>query len=158
MKGKIENSVIDFVIVCDTILPFVSEFLVDEDKVYALTNYSNKKKAIHSDHNSLITTLKLKIEKKKEDRVTVFNYKDEESWRKFKLQTSVKGKFTKIFSSSIPFEKKVRKWEKMLKRSIHSCFNRIRLTKKKITKKCNKFERRKKAIMNKNRKEYFHCL
>ena len=43
-EGKIEQSILDFFIVCDLVLPFISKMVIDEDKKHILTNYENVKK------------------------------------------------------------------------------------------------------------------
>ena len=68
VNGKTENSVIDFVLVCDKMLPFVKKFQIDEEKIYALSCYS-KNNISYSDHNSLITRLNLEINFKKPERI-----------------------------------------------------------------------------------------
>ena len=42
-KGVIEESVLDFFVVCDRVLPFVKKMVVDESKQYILTNYQQAK-------------------------------------------------------------------------------------------------------------------
>ena len=125
---------IDFVIVCDNVLPFVQKLLVDEGKTYALSNYSKDNRITHNDHNSMITELNLKVEEPKPERVTVFDWKNDDSWKMFKKMTSIKGKYTKIFQSSKPFNKQVNEWEKMLKKTIHLCFKKVRLTRRRVFK------------------------
>ena len=61
VNGKIEESVIDFVVVCDKVNSFVDKFDVDETKIYALSNYTNENKAIHSDYNTLMTEVNFKF-------------------------------------------------------------------------------------------------
>ena len=56
---KNENSVIDFAIVCDKIFPFVTKLLIDEQKIYSLTNYVSKTKIVYSDHNSLVINMNI---------------------------------------------------------------------------------------------------
>ena len=41
--GKLEESVLDFFVVCSKILPFVSKMVIDERKEHVLTNYKNAK-------------------------------------------------------------------------------------------------------------------
>ena len=56
-----EESVIDFVLACNKVLPFVQKMTIDEEKIYALANYSIKQKSLsYSDHNSIVVNLNLK--------------------------------------------------------------------------------------------------
>ena len=63
-KKKKEESIIDFVLVCELMDDMVEELLIDEDKKYALTSYTKTKngaKVKESDHNSLITIMFIKL-------------------------------------------------------------------------------------------------
>ena len=51
-NNRLEQSIIDFVVVCDKLVPFTKSLLIDENKMYSLTNYSAKNKISHSDHSS----------------------------------------------------------------------------------------------------------
>ena len=51
--GKVEESALDFFVVCNLVLPYVTRMVIDESKKYVLTNYHLAKvsgKAIDSDH------------------------------------------------------------------------------------------------------------
>ena len=51
--GNMEESVIDFFVVCDRVLPFIKKMVIDEEKRFVLTNFEKVKKggnAINSDH------------------------------------------------------------------------------------------------------------
>ena len=41
--GQLEESILDFFVVCSRVLPFVSKMVIDERKQYILTNYKNAK-------------------------------------------------------------------------------------------------------------------
>ena len=60
VNGVTEKSVLDYVIVCEKVRPFVTQFTIDEEKKYALSNYSSRGKVKHSDHNSIITDMTFK--------------------------------------------------------------------------------------------------
>ena len=148
VKDKVEESVIDFVVVCDKVLTFVEKFVVDEDKVHVLSNYSKKNKTTNSDHNSLITELNINFKQSKPERKTVFNFRDEAAMKKFKEITTVEGRFTKFFEGNKNFEVKVNKWKKELIRTIYKCFDKVRLNNKR--EKSSNFCKRKEAIRENN--------
>ena len=104
VNQKIERSIIDFVIVCDKVLPFVTKFVIDEKKIYSLANYSSKQKITYSDHNSLITDIDFKFENMKPERRLIFNLKNAEGYIKFKEITSKKKSFSNIFSNGLSFK------------------------------------------------------
>ena len=67
-NGIKEESILDFFIVCDKVLPYLKKMVIDEDKSYVLTNYKNVKKggeAIDSDHLTQYMDLDLKFESEK---------------------------------------------------------------------------------------------
>ena len=52
-SGKLEESVLDFFVVCHLVLPHISRMVIDEEGKYVLTNYQqvrNGGKAANSDH------------------------------------------------------------------------------------------------------------
>ena len=69
--GKLENSSIDLIVVCEKLFSHIMNMKIDEKKVYGLTNFSNKKKGIHakqSNHNPIYIDLTLNYEKEQDDR------------------------------------------------------------------------------------------
>ena len=66
--------------------PFIEKMIIDEDKLYALSNY-RKVKGEHvkkdSDHNTLILNLKLEYFLKKTERMEFFNLKNSECQQAF---------------------------------------------------------------------------
>ena len=129
-NNKIEKSVLDFVIVCERVYPFVNKYTIDEEKIYSLANYSSKHKITYSDHNSLITEINFKFRKIKPERRLIFNYKNIEGLHKFRQLTENKGRFSNIFKSNLSFNKQIKLWNYRLKLAIKSCFKKVRLGKK----------------------------
>ena len=150
VNQKIENSVIDFILVCEKVLPFVNKFIIDEQKIYSLANYSSKLKITYSDHNSLITEINFKYENIKPERRLIFNFKDPEGLQKFKFMTNIPGRFSNIFNSRLSFKKQVKLWNNKLQYVVKNCFKKVRLRKtKKFS--CKKFKDEKNAITNHNK-------
>ena len=121
VNGKIEKSAIDFILVCEKMIPYLKSMSIDEDKVHALTNFSSKdkgKKAKQSDHNPLIANFELHCNIESEERQTVFNYKNAASMKKFKDITTKTTSFSDCFNNDLPFLHQVKKWMKILNRSI----------------------------------------
>ena len=75
-EDKVEESVLDFFVVCSKVLPFIEKMVIDESKKYVLTNYrQNKAKdAIDTDHFTQFMDLNIKIEPDKPERVEFFNF------------------------------------------------------------------------------------
>ena len=71
-KEVVEESVLDFFIVCHRILPFVKKMVIDERKEYILTNYQKAKcggKSTDSDHFTEYADLDLKFVSEKPERI-----------------------------------------------------------------------------------------
>ena len=81
----------DFIIVCDKLLPLVTNMVIDEDKTNTLTGFSGKtkgKRAIASDHNAMYGEIKINIKTEIKKRIDVYDFKNKESMKKFKDLTS----------------------------------------------------------------------
>ena len=158
VNGKTERSVIDFALVCNTILPFVKKLLVDENQIYSLSNYNSKnKRIIHSDHNSLITEFHLKIENRKAERKTIFNFKDQDALNNFKLKTTSTRVLTHCFSNeNMSFQSQCKKWFKRIKKFINDSFTKLRVQPKK-TKKCPIFLKRIGAVRSGKKIDQLKC-
>ena len=131
--NKWEESILDFMIVCDKILPFVTKLVIDEKKVYSFMRYANRSKRnqpLLSDHNSLILKLDLEIRKPPPQRTTRFKFKDNLAMVNFNKTTTNTQNFTKCFSTNEPFEKQTEKWMSELNSHIHRNFKKYRVTKK----------------------------
>ena len=79
-KDSIEESAIDFVITSNDLLESIESLLIDEERKHVLTKYTKNKKGSsksESDHNMLLTKLKLKWSKKiQKTNLEVFNSKN----------------------------------------------------------------------------------
>ena len=69
------TSTIDFFIVCENILPFVQEMMIDSDD-HTITNFRKGKTTTKADHAPMWLKLNLKILPEKLEQVVVLNYKD----------------------------------------------------------------------------------
>ena len=67
------TSTIDFFIVCNNVLPFVNEMVIDNDKNHTITNFRNTKKPTDSDHSPMWLKLNLKICPEKNENVVLLN-------------------------------------------------------------------------------------
>ena len=77
--GILEESVLDFFLVCDRVLPFVTSMVIDESKKYILTNYEQVRKggkACDSDHATEIMDINLEVLSEKPVRRELYNFKD----------------------------------------------------------------------------------
>ena len=88
-KGnRIEESILDFFVVCSLVQPYVTKMVIDDKKQHILTNYRNVKnigKATDSDHFTQFMDLELYFQKEKPAREELFNFKDGKSQKIFKV-------------------------------------------------------------------------
>ena len=69
--GKLEESILDFFVVCDVVIPHITKMVIDEEGKHVLTNYEQVKygeKASNSDHATLFVNLDIKIINNKTNR------------------------------------------------------------------------------------------
>ena len=145
---RTEIAVLDFFVVCTLVLPFVNKMLVDEEKRYALSNYStvngNKHKK-DSDHNTLVMDLSLSLPVYKTDRSEIFNFKNRECQQVFFDLTESSSVLRDCVHSEDDVKKQGKTWLKTMNNVFHKSFKKIRLTKKqKDTKISILFEKRSK--------------
>ena len=139
--GTLEESVLDFFVVCSLVLPFLNQMVIDNSKQHILTNYkkaADMGKAVDSDHYTEYMDLNLEVTKEKPERQELFNFKDVEAQQKFKLLTSETTEFTECFAGQIPLKMKVEKWRQILQKYCKKSFKKIRIKKNSI-KPVNKF-------------------
>ena len=133
---SIEESVLDFFIVCNLVLPHVKRMIIDEDKKHVLTNYEQVKrggKAADTDHNTLYMDVDLKILTTKPVRREIWNFKNKESQETFKKETSETADFTNCFRNELNLEKQVQNWKNILFSKCNKVFKKVRITNKRST-------------------------
>ena len=135
-NGKIEESVLDFFLVCNLVLPFVTHMVIDEERKHVLTNYEHVKrglKANDTDHATLYMDVDLKAISEKPVRKEVWNLKNKKSQETFRKLTSETVEFSKCFESKLPIMTQINQWRMVLNRTIQKAFKKIRIKKGKST-------------------------
>ena len=123
-----EESILDFFVVCDQILPLVTKMTIDEKGGLTMTRYKNK--VVTSDHKMLKLEIDLIFHmEEKHERADVFNVRNKQCQQVFCEFTSEKNMFTKCFQSqdedvTVQFSR----WKRLLNKAIHTCFRKIRVT------------------------------
>ena len=126
----IEESVLDFFIVNEKMVQYLTKMRVDEEEQYVLTNFvqKNKNKGVKkSDHRTLILDLNIQFTKIKPDLKEVFNFKSEYCQNKFKTITEQETKLVECLNSDIALEEKAKIWQKTLESVFHKSFTKIRV-------------------------------
>ena len=137
-----EKSTIDFVILSGDLLEHVDSVRTDEEQTNCLAKFVKTKggaKVVKSDHNSIITKFNVAwSQKTKKDKVKLFNLKNTEGQKKFKILTSKPGILSDMFkNNSTDIESLTKRFLKRLDGCLHKCFKKIRVTKlenKEVTK------------------------
>ena len=132
--GKSEQSILDFFIVCNLVLPFVTKMVIDEDRKHILTNYENVKKggkANDTDHATEYIDLNLEIIPQKPTRHHVWNFKNKEAQKTFKNKTSETNEFSNCFKNKLSLGEQIENWRSILNKCIKESFNKVRISKKK---------------------------
>ena len=127
-NGEKEDSILDFFVVCDQVLPFLKKMIIDEEKIYILTNYQNVKKggeAVDSDHFTQYLDIDLQFESEKPQRVEIYNFKEREAQIKFRKLTSETDEFSKCFTDETPLLQQVNNWRGILEKSFKKSFSKI---------------------------------
>ena len=134
IKSQKEESILDFFVVCDRVLPYVTKMVIDDKKTHILTNYQAVKaggKAINSDHFTQYMDLQVEYKSEKPARLEIFDYKNKEDQSKFKILTTNTEEFTRCFESGKPLEKQFDVWMHTLKQFCKKSFRKIRIKKEK---------------------------
>ena len=127
-----EQSIIDFVIVCDNMESIISEVLIDEERKHVLTRYTKTKKGPsikESDHNSIVTHIKVSWNKNRNTKRTeMYNMKDIEGLKMFKEMTSNDNFLSEVFhDEEKKIEVKTKQFLKRLAFCVSKCFKKIRV-------------------------------
>ena len=115
--GKLEESILDFFVVCAKVLPYIISMEIDESKKYVLTNYEQARKGgkvSDTDHATEILDVDMDILVEKPERREIFNFKDRESQEKFKIDTTNTNEFTSCFATDLPLKDQIKNWRKVV--------------------------------------------
>ena len=115
--GTLEESILDFFVVCSRVLPHVTKMVIDVDRNHILTNYQQARlggKAIDTDHATEYMDLDIKVETEKPERIEIYNFKDKDCQRKFRELTSETDLFSKCFEDDTSLIEQVEKWQGIL--------------------------------------------
>ena len=127
---KTEESVLDFMIVNEKLSPFLHKMVIDEDRIFSLTNLAQiakNKRIIESDHNPLILDLNIQYSKRKPDRIEMFNLKNRKCQELFKLETEKNHELMQVFDTDFAFEEQCKDWLKIFNSILYKCFKKVRI-------------------------------
>ena len=130
----VEQSVIDFVIVSSDLGKHIEYMHIDDKRINVLTKLTKttkkQTKRVESDHNVIDTKLNIPWNKKPEESIEVFNFKDTQSQKDFLKNTEKTKDLIKIFDSKKSLQVQTKKFLKRLDGFIHKSFKKVRISMK----------------------------
>ena len=133
VKNKLEESIIDYFIVCQDFYLIINSMEVDTKRKYVLTKYTKKKGrsfTTESDHNPLILDVNIPCNSKiKEDRIEIYNLRNKNCQNEFFQNTNAGDRLTRcLLNKNVKEGGKL--WIKNLKMIISQNFKKIRIRKR----------------------------
>ena len=137
-KNKIEESIIDMVIVSSDLINDIESLEIDEARNHLLTRISKTKKGVikkESDHNVLITTFKdtFKTTDNKE-KSEMYNLKNKECQKAFKAYTSNTNMLSSVLNADEDIDVLTERLIKKVNGCIAMTFKKVRITRTKKNK------------------------
>ena len=129
-EGKLEESVLDFFVVCHLVLPHITRMVIDEDQKHILTNYEQVRKggkATDTDHATEYIDIDLEIITEKPKRHEVWNFKNQEAQESFKSLTSETEEFSNCFKNNLPVMKQIDNWRNVFQSHVKKAFKKVRI-------------------------------
>ena len=132
VKDKVEESIIDYFIVCQDFYNFINSMVIDTERNFVLTKYIKKKEksyTVESDHNPMILDINIPWNSKiKEDRIKIFNLRSKECQIEFFKSTNRGNTLTNCFINN-GIKKGGKLWINHMKLKILQNFKKIRIKK-----------------------------
>ena len=128
-NDKLEQAILDFVLVSEELKPYFQQMKIDEERKFALTSFLNGK-VKESDHFTMIVDLGMKIKKKRPVREEYFNFKCNEGQAKFMEILNTERTLQDCFDNSDSFEDQSFRWLNSLYKIFQRCFPKVRVTNK----------------------------
>ena len=107
LKNKTEKAILDFLIINEKLRPFLSKMMIDEDRNFCLSNFSQfqkNKRVIETDHNTTIAELNISVPKRKPERIEMFNLRNKRCQDLFTLETENNTDLIECFQNEMPFD------------------------------------------------------
>ena len=131
IEGRVEESVIDFVIISADLLDDIEELIIDEKREHALTKIMHSKNAVKkvtSDHNVMLSKFSLNMSKiKPPKKVEVYNFRNKVNQEKFRVATSNSPRLSEVFDTEENINIQTENFIKILDKCINKSFKKVRL-------------------------------
>ena len=144
-----EESSIDVVLFSEDLADLVEEVFIDTEGKHAMTKV-NKTKTVQSDHNTIVTKLKLKWNSEiKHQKTSIFNLKNKECITNYKEATTNNNNLSKILDEEKDLNKAATKLMKKLNKVLYKCFTKVSVKEKKKETKQEELYKKWKQVKNK---------
>ena len=103
-ENNVEEAVLDFFVINEKLRSFFKDMIIDEDRNYCLSNFSQIKKnkrVIESDHNGMIAEFDLEIKSRKPDREEMLNLRNKDCQEVFKNLTEENEELLNCFENDL---------------------------------------------------------
>ena len=136
---RIEESIIDYILVCPQFLSFVKKMYIDEKRIYSLGSYHKTGKGsrgfLESDHNLMMLELDLSLQlnlDQRKVRTEVYNFKNNADFQKYVDFTTLDDSLVQCFENDEEdFQTQCQNWLSCFNSIFKKFFKRIRITNKK---------------------------
>ena len=150
---RTEESAISFVLLSEDLVDKIESVKIDEKREHVLTRITETKDGNvikESDHNVIETNLNLPWNKEhKEEKNNLFNLKNEECQKLFKVETTNTNSLSKPFEDEEDLDVATNKFFRRLDKFLHKCFRKIGTKKEKINEKHEQMYNLWKTLRNK---------
>ena len=131
VEKNTEKSVIDYILMCDKMQKFLTEMVIDEERIHVLHRYLKTKsgrKMITSDHNIMFSRFSIEFSKQsRKVREEFFKFKCVESQKLFYEETSSSATLSSCFTVHGNYKTEANRFFKLLNGTFHKCFKKIRI-------------------------------
>ena len=129
-NGTQLSSTLDYFIVCEQVLPFVKEMVIDQEGKHTLTNFKDGNRTTKADHATMWLKVNLKITPETPEKIEILNFRDKKAQKKFREATTNTTEFSDCFKSNLSSKDKMKIWKHTLEKHCNISFRKIRIRKK----------------------------
>ena len=131
---RMEESAIDFYVVCPRFFNLITKMKIDEKRLFSLGSFQRdgSAKFVESDHNVMFLEVNLSLQwnlKEENHREEVYNYKNTDDFKKYVEVTEMDTSLIECFEREIgDINDQCNLWLSRFNSIIKKCFKRVRIT------------------------------
>ena len=130
LENRTEITILDFFLMNDKLWQFLSKLIIDEERNFCLSNFSQfkqNKKVVETDHNLMIADFDISVPKRNAERIEVFNLKNKVCQELFTKETNENTKLMECLENELPFSIQSKNWLKEFNSILYKCFRKVRV-------------------------------